>query len=114
MKEQRGDWFNEADVNKDKKRLEDKYGFEGMNAMVRPEYFYPPNESGVCLVQYQVQERPVSYVGNVNVIGNDVTKQNVILRQVPLYPGQILSYPDIRVGERNLCVQRASAVDVAG
>src|SRR5438034_3619756 len=102
MKEQRGDWFNEADVNKDKKRLEDKYGFEGMNAMVRPEYFYPPNESGVCLVQYQVQERPVSYVGNVNVIGNDVTKQNVILRQVPLYPGQILSYPDIRVGERNL------------
>src|SRR5262249_49631797 len=27
---------------------------------------------------------------------------NVILRQVPLYPGQVFTYPDLRMAERNL------------
>jgi outer membrane protein assembly factor BamA len=41
-------------------------------------------------------------VGQVLVVGNERTKQNVILRQVPLYPGQVLTYPDLRAAERNL------------
>ncbi|MBY0527099.1 MAG: FecR domain-containing protein [Gemmataceae bacterium] len=36
------------------------------------------------------------------VVGNEVTRQNVILRQAPVYPGQILVYPDVRRGEANL------------
>ena len=29
-------------------------------------------------------------------------RDNVILRQIPLYPGQTLTYPDLRLGEKNL------------
>src|SRR5262249_45045982 len=36
------------------------------------------------------------------IVGNDRTRQNVILRQVPLFPGQVLTYPDIKLAERNL------------
>ncbi len=31
-----------------------------------------------------------------------MTRDNVILRQIPLYPGQPLTYPDLSVAERNL------------
>src|SRR5262249_52194089 len=34
--------------------------------------------------------------------GNFVTKRGVILRQIPLEPGQILSLPDLRLAESNL------------
>jgi outer membrane protein insertion porin family len=47
-------------------------------------------------------EKKPARVGHIFVIGNDRTKMNVILRQVGLYPGQVLSYPDIRLAERNL------------
>jgi outer membrane protein assembly factor BamA len=35
-------------------------------------------------------------------VGNTVTKDNVIIRQIPIYPGQVLTYPDLKVAERNL------------
>jgi outer membrane protein assembly complex protein YaeT len=56
----------------------------------------------VVTVLYQVEERQPARVGQIFIVGNTRTRQNVILRQVPLYPGQVLSYPDIRLAERNL------------
>jgi outer membrane protein assembly factor BamA len=53
-------------------------------------------------VQYEVVERPPARVGQVFVVGNERTRQNVILRQVQEYPGQILSYPDMLVSQHNL------------
>jgi outer membrane protein assembly factor BamA len=41
-------------------------------------------------------------VGQIFIIGNERTRHDVILRQVPLYPGQVLSYPDMKAAERNL------------
>jgi hypothetical protein len=41
-------------------------------------------------------------VGEVFVVGNERTPQTVILRQVPIYPGQILRPRVLRSGERNL------------
>ena len=41
-------------------------------------------------------------VGQIFVIGNDRTKMSVILKQLNFYPGQVLSYPDLRLAERNL------------
>ena len=43
--------------------------------------------------------RPPATVGQIIIVGNQVTRQNVILRQVPLYPGQTLTYPDLRIAE---------------
>jgi outer membrane protein assembly factor BamA len=41
-------------------------------------------------------------VGCIYVVGNEVTRQSRILEQVHLYPGQILSFPDIRRSEVDL------------
>src|SRR5262249_54302850 len=41
-------------------------------------------------------------VGQIIIVGNERTRQNVILRQVPLFPGQVLSYPDVKRAEQNL------------
>jgi outer membrane protein assembly factor BamA len=35
-------------------------------------------------------------------VGNERTKDHVILRQIPLYPGQVLEYPALRQAEKNL------------
>jgi hypothetical protein len=41
-------------------------------------------------------------VGQIIIVGNEYTRQDVILRQVPLYPGQVLTEADLRQAERNL------------
>lgn len=49
-----------------------------------------------------VAEKPPARVGQIIIVGNSRTPRDVILRQVPLFPGQVLSYPDLRVAEQNL------------
>jgi len=41
-------------------------------------------------------------VGEILIFGQQVTKDYVIRRQIPLQPGQILSFPDLRLAEHNL------------
>jgi outer membrane protein assembly complex protein YaeT len=94
-----GDWYNDANAKGDVEGIKILYGYEGRNADVIKRLTYKPGEVDV---RYDIEERPIARVGQVNVIGNDVTKMNVILRQVPLYPGQILTYPNLRAAERNL------------
>lgn len=99
-----GDYYNQGKIDGDVASIKDYYGVTGRDVRVRTEVFHPVESPGVCQVQYKVEERPPARVGLIYVVGNEVTRQNVILRQLPpgLSPGQILSYPDIRIGERNL------------
>jgi outer membrane protein assembly complex protein YaeT len=96
-----GRYYNRQEVNDDLSRIRDHYGYLGYGATVQERLFYPGE--GLVQVHYEVQEplRP-DRVGQIFIVGNEVTRQNVILRQIPLYPGQILTYPDLRVAERNL------------
>src|SRR5262249_51968459 len=80
--------------------IKDMYGNRGYGVQAREQVFY--TSPGQIMVHYEVQERPPATVGQIIIVGNEVTRQNVILRQVPLFPGQILTYPDLRVAERNL------------
>src|SRR5262249_47054619 len=99
----RGGYYDDGQVKADVRSVEDYYGYTGRKAGTEPQQIFPPDEPGVVRVNYLVrQEQLPSKVGQVFVVGNEVTKQNVILREVPLYPGQILTYPDVRVAERNL------------
>src|SRR5207245_507667 len=41
-------------------------------------------------------------VGQIFIVGNERTRQDVILRQVRLYPGQVLSEADLRAAEKKL------------
>jgi outer membrane protein assembly complex protein YaeT len=97
-----GSYYNQMTVEQDVQRIKDWYGDDGRNTKVEPHIVWSKETPGICQVVYQVEERGQDLVGHVIVVGNTRTRQNVILRQVPLYPGQVLSYPDLRVAERNL------------
>jgi outer membrane protein assembly complex protein YaeT len=96
----KGDFYNEQQADADVAAIKDYYGWAGYPTAVKKELFYP--EPGLVLVRYDVQERPPSRVGQIFIVGNEVTRQNVILRQIPLYPGQVLTYPDLKTAEKNL------------
>jgi RNA polymerase sigma factor (sigma-70 family) len=53
-------------------------------------------------VAQEPAEKDPARVGQSFIIGNENVKQDVILRQVPLSPGQVLTYPGLRDAERNL------------
>ncbi len=96
------DYFDQIKIDQDKRNLGDYYGLTGRSPRVEPNVVYSPDASGLVRVNYQVEEQPIARVGQVFVIGNERTRQEIILRQLGLYPGQILTYPDMRVAERNL------------
>jgi outer membrane protein assembly complex protein YaeT len=95
-----GDFYNKGAAEVDQRLIQDKYGYYGYNASVKEADFTPG--PGLVAVHYEVQERPPARVAGVTIVGNTTTRDNVILRQIPVYPGQILSYPDLRVAEKNL------------
>jgi outer membrane protein insertion porin family len=95
-----GDFYSKDKAEADVALIQAAYGNRGYGVTVREHDF--SSAPGQVAVHYEVQERPPTKVGQVIVSGNEVTRDNVILRQVPLYPGQPLTYPDIRVAERNL------------
>ncbi|MCY2947300.1 MAG: outer membrane protein assembly factor BamA [Gemmataceae bacterium] len=97
-----GQYFSESRINNDKRAIEDYIGYMGREARVTPTPVYVPETPGLVRLQYEVTERQPARVGQILIVGNERTKQNVILRQVPLYSGQVLTYPDLRVAERNL------------
>jgi outer membrane protein insertion porin family len=96
----KGEFYNEHQADADVSAIKDFYGWAGYPAVVKKELFYP--EPGLCLVRYEVMERQPTRVGEIKIVGNEVTRDNVIRRQIPLLPGQILTYPDIKIAEANL------------
>jgi outer membrane protein assembly complex protein YaeT len=96
----RGEFYNKAKVDADQQVIQAMYGYRGYPVTVREQQYY--TGPGEVAVHYEVQEKPPARVGNIIIVGNETTKQNVILRQVPLLPGQVLTYPDLRLAERNL------------
>jgi outer membrane protein assembly complex protein YaeT len=99
-KVQPGEYYNKAKVEADEQIIQAKYGYQGRPVAVHEQYF--ATAPGEVALHYEVQERPPARVGNIIVVGNEVTKDNVIRRQIPLYPGQILTYPDLRLAEKKL------------
>ncbi len=51
---------------------------------------------------FTIEEKEPARVGDVMIVGNSVTSDNVIRRELNLYPGQILSYPDLLQAENRL------------
>jgi outer membrane protein assembly complex protein YaeT len=100
VKLKEGDTYDRNIVQADIKNMKALYGNTGRLVTPREQVFQ--TGPGEVAVQYEIQERPPATVGQVIIIGNEVTKDRVIRRQVPLYPGQILTYPDLQQAEANL------------
>jgi outer membrane protein assembly complex protein YaeT len=100
VKTKTGDIYDKTVTQVDVKNIKDLYGNTGRMVTPKEEVFQ--TGPGEVAVQYQVHERPPWSVGQVHIIGNNVTRDPVIRRQVGLYPGQTLTLPDIQVAEANL------------
>jgi outer membrane protein insertion porin family len=97
-----GDYVDEGKMKGDTTRMTSWLGFHGLSAQVQPIPVFLPDTPGVIKVQYEVAEQPPARVGQVFIVGNTRTRDNVILRQVPLFPGQILTYPDLEIAKAQL------------
>jgi outer membrane protein assembly complex protein YaeT len=97
-----GDVYDQAKIDKDLNSIKDYIGRQGREVRAQATPVFSKDTPGVVTVLYEVEERPPARVGQVFIVGNTRTRQDIILNQVPLYPGQILTYPDLRVAERNL------------
>lgn len=96
----KGDFYNEGVVAADLRNITDFYGWRGYGVSAQKEVFFP--EPGLARVVYEVKEKPPAHVGQVIIVGNDVTQDRVIRRVVGLYPGQTLRYPELRIAENDL------------
>jgi outer membrane protein assembly complex protein YaeT len=96
------DYYDQNKINLDKRNVTDYIEYTGRKVRLEPDLVYSQDAPGLVRVNYQVEEQTVAYVGQVFIVGNERTRQNVILRQLGLYPGQVLTYPDLRLAERNL------------
>lgn len=98
----KGEYYNSGVIAADLRRIRDVYGYTGRAVGVREEHPEPQRDSGLVNVNYQIVESPQTRLGDIITEGNTVTRRNVILRELPLYPGQILSYPNLDIGRENL------------
>ncbi len=97
-----GEYLSEDKMNAETQIIKNYMGFHGREAQVEARPVWVEGMPGYCNVQYVVMERPPARVAQVFITGNERTKANVILRQVPLYPGQILTYPDMDIAKAQL------------
>lgn len=97
-----GEYFNANVVNADVRNMTDYIGWRGYLGNVNPIVTEVPDRPGEVRVQYIVEDRPMSYVGEVYIVGNTVTQDRVIRRMLGLYPGQVLRYPELKIAEQQL------------
>ena len=98
----KGEFYNGGVVQSDIRNITDYYGWRGYGTVVNKEIYTVPDEPGVVRVQYEIKERPPAKVGQIFIVGNEVTQDRVIRRVIGLYPGQTLRYPELRIAERDL------------
>jgi len=77
--------------------LENGYIFNSINRI--PEKNYQTN---VFSVTVSIVERNRAYIENIIIIGNEKTKTDVILREIPLEPGDVFSKTKVMDAMRNL------------
>jgi outer membrane protein assembly complex protein YaeT len=99
-----GEPYSKADSEKYQAQIKAAYGYRGREALVQEKITADHEKAGFVRVNYEVVERPPARVGQIFIIGNVVTQDRVILHELPpgIYPGQVLSYPDLRLAEKNL------------
>lgn len=100
-----GEYFNQAEENKDVSTLIDLYGSQGhVFADIQPELRYL-EEPGMLDVAYKIKEGEVFSVSEVNVhIAGEFphTKQTVVLARLSPKPGDIIDTREVRNSERRL------------
>jgi len=97
-----GDIVNMTRLEMDLQRVADLYYENGyiFNMITR----IPDKNTQTNVLSYMISivERSRAYIENIIIIGNDKTKTNVILREIPLEPGDVFSKTKVFDALRNL------------
>ena len=101
-----GDIYSLQKVSDDITMIRKYYGAKGYaDADVRPdinEVGVEKNGTRIIDICYEISEGNRYAVGRINVRGNTKTKQHVILRELPLKPGQNLNAVDLETAKKRL------------
>jgi outer membrane protein assembly complex protein YaeT len=98
-----GDYYDKMKIGGDIKRLRELYGYGGREVVVREEHPEPGQNAGIVHVHYEITEpAQPARAGQVIIQNNTVTQDRIIRREIPIIPGQILSFPDIATAQQNL------------
>ena len=101
-----GDIYSLQKVSDDVEMIRKYYGAKGYaDAEVRPditEVGVRPDGTHLVNIRYDVKEGGRYVVGRINVRGNTKTKQHVILRELPLKPGEYLNSVDLETAKKRL------------
>ncbi|MDR1586442.1 MAG: outer membrane protein assembly factor BamA, partial [Treponema sp.] len=97
-----GDTINARKIEADLQQVADLYFENGyiFNTIGREENRNPA--TGVVSYNVPIVERGRAHIENIFVRGNNKTKTNVILREIPLEPGDVFSKAKVMDGMRNL------------
>jgi len=99
---QTGDVYSRDRLRKSIRIVEEAYGVLGhLNVIVQP-YEYRRSPAPVVDLVLEIDEGTPFRVGLVRVIGNFLTKQKVILREVRLQPGRPFNANELERSEANL------------
>jgi outer membrane protein insertion porin family len=78
------------------------YGNRGyVRARVQP-VFDPDAEAGTVDIRYEVSEGPTGYIDQINITGNERTKDKVIRRELVIYPGDKYNRARVKTSENRL------------
>jgi outer membrane protein insertion porin family len=97
-----GDTVNESRLETDLQRVADLYYENGyiFNSIIRiPE---KNHETNVLSYTISIVERSRAYIEEIIIRGNDKTRTDVILREIPLEPGDVFSRTKVMDAMRNL------------
>jgi len=97
-----GDPVNTRLLQSDLMRIQSLY-FEGGYIFNRIEPFFEQDvEAGILVINVDIVERGRAHIENIIIRGNVRTRDSVILREIPLVPGDVFSQARIMDGLRNL------------
>ena len=97
-----GEVVNMTRLEMDLQRVADLYFENGyiFNSIVRlPEV---DTQTNVLSVKIEIEERGRAYVENIIIIGNQKTRTEVILREIPMEPGDVFSRAKVLEAIRNI------------
>ena len=97
-----GDWYSPEAVSVAATKIREYYGEVGyLNARVSVSR-EPNTETGTVDLVFNVTENEKSYLRSISIDGNNISKSEIILRELALSPGEVFDVVRMKTSERRV------------